>query len=91
MKIVLTSVLVDDQERALRFYRDILGFQLKHDIPLGAHRWLTVVSPSNPMGSNWFWSPMNIRLRNHSSRRSSPMEFPARHSALRTCEGSTNG
>ena len=50
MKIVLTSVLVDDQEKALRFYRDILGFQLKHDIPLGAHRWLTVVSAEQPDG-----------------------------------------
>src|ERR1700754_3544603 len=50
MKIVLTSVLVDDQEKALRFYRDVLGFQLKHDIPLGAHRWLTVVSPEQPDG-----------------------------------------
>jgi catechol 2,3-dioxygenase-like lactoylglutathione lyase family enzyme len=50
MKIVLTSVLVDDQEKALRFYRDVLGFQPKHDIPLGAHRWLTVVSPEQPDG-----------------------------------------
>src|SRR5262245_20638402 len=50
MKIVLTSILVDDQEKALRFYRDVLGFQLKHDIPLGAHRWLTVVSPEQPDG-----------------------------------------
>src|SRR5438477_11980812 len=50
MKIVLTSVLVDDQEKALRFYRDVLGFRLKHDIPLGAHRWLTVVSPDAPDG-----------------------------------------
>jgi catechol 2,3-dioxygenase-like lactoylglutathione lyase family enzyme len=50
MKIVLTSVLVDDQEKALRFYRDVLGFQLKHDIPLGPHRWLTVVSPEQPDG-----------------------------------------
>jgi catechol 2,3-dioxygenase-like lactoylglutathione lyase family enzyme len=50
MKIVLTSVLVDDQEKALRFYRDVLGFRLKHDIPLGAHRWLTVVSPEQPDG-----------------------------------------
>jgi catechol 2,3-dioxygenase-like lactoylglutathione lyase family enzyme len=50
MKIVLTSVLVDDQEKALRFYRDVLGFQLKHDVPLGAHRWLTVVSPEQPDG-----------------------------------------
>lgn len=45
MKITITSVLVDDQEKALRFYTDILGFVRKHDVPLGAARWLTVVSP----------------------------------------------
>ncbi len=50
MKIVLTSILVDDQEKALRFYRDKLGFQVKHDIPMGAHRWLTLVSPEQPNG-----------------------------------------
>ena len=50
MKIVLTSILVDDQDKALRFYRDILGFRLKHDIPMGAHRWLTLVSPEQPDG-----------------------------------------
>jgi len=50
MKIVLTSVLVDDQDKALRFYRDVLGFQPKLDIPMGEHRWLTVVSPADPDG-----------------------------------------
>ena len=50
MKITLTSVLVDDQSRALTFYTDVLGFQRKHDIPMGAHRWLTVVSPQAPDG-----------------------------------------
>jgi catechol 2,3-dioxygenase-like lactoylglutathione lyase family enzyme len=50
MKIVLTSILVDDQEKALRFYRDVLGFKVKHDIPMGAHRWLTLVSPEEPDG-----------------------------------------
>jgi catechol 2,3-dioxygenase-like lactoylglutathione lyase family enzyme len=45
MKIVITSVLVDDQEAALRFYTDKLGFVKKHDVPMGEHRWLTVVSP----------------------------------------------
>jgi catechol 2,3-dioxygenase-like lactoylglutathione lyase family enzyme len=47
MRIVLTSVLVDDQEKALRFYRDVLGFQPKVDFPLGEHRWLTLVSPGD--------------------------------------------
>ncbi|MCP2621895.1 VOC family protein [Mycolicibacterium smegmatis] len=50
MRINLTSVLVDDQEKALRFYTDVLGFQVKHDIPMGPARWLTVVSPEDPDG-----------------------------------------
>ncbi len=50
MRINLASVLVDDQERAARFYTEILGFQKKHDIPMGKHRWLTVVSPEKPDG-----------------------------------------
>lgn len=44
MKIVLTSVFVDDQEKALKFYTDVLGFEKKQDIPMGPHRFLTVVS-----------------------------------------------
>src|SRR4051812_28403425 len=50
MRINLTSVLVDDQEKALRFYTDVLGFVKKTEIPLGEHRWLTMVSPENPDG-----------------------------------------
>jgi len=50
MRINLSSVLVDDQEKALRFYTGKLGFQKKHDIPLGEYRWLTVVSPEDPDG-----------------------------------------
>ena len=50
MKIVVTSVLVDDQEKALRFYTDVLGFIKKNDIPMGQFRWLTVVSPADANG-----------------------------------------
>jgi catechol 2,3-dioxygenase-like lactoylglutathione lyase family enzyme len=50
MKIVLTSVLVDDQDRALRFYTEVLGFVKKTEIPMGEHRWLTVVSKDQPNG-----------------------------------------
>ena len=50
MRIALTSVLVDDQEKALRFYTDVLGFVKKTEVPLGEHRWLTVVSPDDPDG-----------------------------------------
>ena len=48
MKIKLTSVFVDSQEKALEFYTAILGFVKKNDIPLGEYRWLTVVSPEGP-------------------------------------------
>ncbi len=48
MRIKLTSVLVDDQEKALNFYTEVLGFVKKNDIPLGEARWLTVVSPEGP-------------------------------------------
>ncbi len=50
IRINVTSVLVDDQEKALRFYTDVLGFVKKTEIPLGEHRWLTVVSPEDPDG-----------------------------------------
>lgn len=57
MRINLSSVLVDDQEKALRFYTETLGFQKKHDIPLGEHRWLTVVSPDDPDGTELVLEP----------------------------------
>ena len=45
MRIKLTSIMVDDQEKGLRFYTEVLGFRKKHDIPVGEYRWITVVSP----------------------------------------------
>jgi catechol 2,3-dioxygenase-like lactoylglutathione lyase family enzyme len=57
MKIVVTSVLVDDQQKALDFYTRTLGFVLKHDVPLGSYRWLTVVSPEDPMGTELLLEP----------------------------------
>ena len=50
MRINLTSVLVDDQAKALRFYTEVLGFVKKTEVPLGEHAWLTVVSPDDPDG-----------------------------------------
>jgi predicted enzyme related to lactoylglutathione lyase len=50
MKIKLTSVYVDDQEKALRFYTDVLGFTKKADFSNGPFRWLTVASPEEPDG-----------------------------------------
>ena len=51
MKIKLTSVYVDDQEKALRFYTEVLGFTKKTDFSQGPYRWLTVVSPDEPEGT----------------------------------------
>ena len=48
MRIKLTSIMVDDQEKALRFYTEVLGFLKKHDIPVGEYRWITVTSPEPP-------------------------------------------
>jgi catechol 2,3-dioxygenase-like lactoylglutathione lyase family enzyme len=57
MKIVLTSVYVDDQAKALAFYTDVLGFVKKEDVPMGEHRWLTVVSPEEPEGTQLLLEP----------------------------------
>ncbi|HEV2262160.1 MAG TPA: VOC family protein [Candidatus Rubrimentiphilum sp.] len=51
MKIKLTSMYVDDQEKALRFYTDVLGFIKKTDVSKGPYRWLTVASPEEPDGT----------------------------------------
>jgi catechol 2,3-dioxygenase-like lactoylglutathione lyase family enzyme len=56
-KIVLTSVFVDDQQKALRFYTEKLGFVKKNDIPMGVHSWLTVVGPEEPDGVQLLLEP----------------------------------
>lgn len=48
MRIKLTSLMVDDQDKALKFYTKVLGFHKKHEIPMGQYKWLTVVSPEGP-------------------------------------------
>ena len=57
MRINLASVLVDDQEKALRFYTEVLGFQEKTNVPVGADRWITVVSPEDPDGTELVLEP----------------------------------
>ncbi|GAA4848447.1 methylglyoxalase [Paenibacillus vulneris] len=59
MRIHLTSVFVDDQEKALQFYTDKLGFVKKVDVPAGEFRWLTVVSPEAPDGVQLLLEPNN--------------------------------
>ena len=57
MKIKLTSVMVDDQEKALKFYTEVLGFVKKTEIPVGNFKWLTVVSPDEPDGTELVLEP----------------------------------
>ena len=57
MRINITSVLVDDQDKALKFYTEVLGFVKKVEIPMGEHRWLTVVSPQDPDGTQLVLEP----------------------------------
>jgi catechol 2,3-dioxygenase-like lactoylglutathione lyase family enzyme len=57
VKITLSSVFVDDQAKALRFYTEVLGFVVKTDVPAGEHRWLTVASPEGPPGVELLLEP----------------------------------
>jgi predicted enzyme related to lactoylglutathione lyase len=57
VKIKLTSVYVDDQDKALRFYTEVLGFAKKTDVTNGPYRWLTVVSPEEPGGTELQLAP----------------------------------
>ena len=57
MKIKLTNVFVDDQDEALKFYTEVLGFIKKQDVPVGQFKWLTVVSPEEPEGTELLLEP----------------------------------
>ena len=75
MKIHLNGVFVEDQEQALEFYTGVLGFVKKIDIPLGQFRWLTVVSPEEPEGTQLVLEPSENpaaqAFKRHSSNRAS--------------------
>jgi catechol 2,3-dioxygenase-like lactoylglutathione lyase family enzyme len=57
MRIKITSIFVEDQDKALNFYTEILGFVKKTDMPAGEFRWLTVVSPEEPEGTELLLEP----------------------------------
>ena len=60
MQITLSSIMVEDQERALRFYTEVVGFEKKHDIPMGQFRWLTVTSPEGAAGVELVLEPLGF-------------------------------
>jgi catechol 2,3-dioxygenase-like lactoylglutathione lyase family enzyme len=63
MRIGLTSIFVDDQDKAERFYTDVLGFETKTNAPYGSERWLTIVSREDPTVSSWCCTwPTNRRV-----------------------------
>ncbi|RAL21982.1 VOC family protein [Thermoflavimicrobium daqui] len=59
MKIVVTSIFVQDQDKALKFYSEKLGFVKKEDVPAGEFRWITLVSPDDPDGTELLLEPNN--------------------------------
>ncbi|MFS0690009.1 VOC family protein [Sporosarcina sp. 179-K 8C2 HS] len=59
MKIIVTSIFVEDQDKALEFYTETLGFVKKHDVPAGAYRWITVVSSDAQDGTELLLEPNN--------------------------------
>ena len=69
MKIAVTSVMVDDQDKALKFYTEVLGFVKKTDIPMGKFKWLTVVSPEAPDGVG-----AQLPIEGHGTARKRPFE-----------------
>jgi len=60
MRIKLTSVMVDDQDKALKFYTEVLGFVKKTEVPMGEHRWLTVVSKEEQDGVELVLEPLGF-------------------------------
>jgi predicted enzyme related to lactoylglutathione lyase len=59
MKIIVTSLFVEDQDKALKFYSETLGFVKKHDVPMGEFRWITLVSPEEQQGTELVLEPNN--------------------------------
>ncbi|MGK7377363.1 VOC family protein [Planococcus sp. 1R117A] len=59
MNIIVTSLFVENQDKALKFYSETLGFVKKHDVPMGEFRWITLVSPDQPNGTELLLEPNN--------------------------------
>ena len=91
MRINLASVFVDDQEKALCFYTEVLGFVKKHDVPLGEDRWVTVVSPQDPDGVELLLEPSGHPAVKPFTGRWCPTAFPLPRSRWTTSIPSTNG
>ena len=83
--------MVADQERALKFYTEMLGFVKKTDVPAGGGRWLTVVSPEEPDGTELLLEPMASRPLASTRRNFTMGAFRSRHSWPRMWQRNANG
>lgn len=90
MKIVVTSLFVQDQDKALEFYTQTLGFVKKHDIPAGKFRWIALVSPDELDGLSFYSNQMTILPPRSINRSCSPMAFRPRCLVLQILTKSTN-
>jgi Lactoylglutathione lyase and related lyases len=91
MKIVVTSIFVEDQDRALEFYTAKLGFVKKHDVPMGKHRWITLVSPEQPDGVELLMKPNEHPAAKSYQKKISPTAFRRRCSGWTTSRRSISG
>ena len=91
MEIRLASITVDDQEKALRFYVDKLGFVKDKDIPMGAFRWLTVSAPEGAAGVELVLERWPFRPRSPTSAHCTKRGFQQRHLSPATSTLNTRG
>ncbi|SDB99087.1 hypothetical protein SAMN05421663_10171 [Terribacillus halophilus] len=77
MKIVVTSIFVDDQDKALNFYTETLGFVKKHDEPAGEFRWITLVSPDEQNGTELLLEPNNNPVAKEYQEKLFAQDIPA--------------
>jgi len=77
MKIIVTSLFVEDQDKALKFYTETLGFVKKHDVPSGEFRWITVVSFEDQVGTELVLEPNNNPIANDYQKKLFEQGIPA--------------
>ena len=90
MKIKLTSVFVDDQDKALSFYTEVLGFVKKQDFPVGEFKWLTVVSPEEPNDVELLLEPNDNQAAKSYQKALFEQVLPRHHSPLTIFTKNTN-
>lgn len=89
MRVRLNSIVVDDQDKAVKFYTEVLGFVIKTDIPAGGARWITLVPPDEREGPELVLEPSGYDFATTTGRRFARRAFRTRRSRPTTCRQST--